>query len=321
MSLSRRSVLAGALALTAAPATAAWASVEPLPDGYVIPGDRAFPTGMAYEARTGHFYVGSAEDGTIYRGHLSRREAEVWLPKEQDGRTVTAGVTVDRDGNLYVAGAGTRTLRVYDTRSGRLLSTLSDAGGGFFNEIAVADDGLAYVTDSSVPVIYRISGGRLERWLDVASSPIDWVDGAAANLNGILATGRHLLTVNSSTGQLWRIDRHTRRVAEVDLGGVLLRNGDGLALRGNLLYVVQGSLNEGVNAQVTVLTMAPGLTRGRYTARYEPPGGFLHPSAIALTDRHALVVNSQYNRWREGLPPVTPFTMSAIPLNSAQPPA
>ncbi|GAA3690515.1 hypothetical protein GCM10022224_064930 [Nonomuraea antimicrobica] len=306
----------------AVPAVAA-GSTDPLPDGYVIPGERAFPTGMAYDPRTGHFYVGSAEDGTLYRGHLTRPVAEVWSPKEQDGRRLTSGVTLDRDGHLYVNGADSRTMRVYDTRTRRLLATLHSADGGFLNETAVADDGLAYATDSLVPVVYRVTREdgqwRIEHWLDVSSSPIDWVDGVI-NLNGILATGRHLLTVNSNTGQLWRIDRHTRQAVQVDLGGHPLRNGDGLALRGNLLYVVQGSLFEGAAPQVTVLTMADDLSRGRYSARYDPPGGFLHPSAIALTARHALVVNSQYNSWRDGLPPVTPFTISTVALSGALPP-
>ncbi|MEU6788363.1 hypothetical protein ABZ912_55025 [Nonomuraea angiospora] len=325
---SRRSVVAGVAGMTLAatiPAGRASAgSVEPLAEGYVIPGERAFPTGMAYDRRTGHFYVGSAEDGALYRGHLTRPEADVWSPKEQDSRRVTSGMTLDRDGRLYVGGADTHTLRVYDTRTRRLLATMNGAVSGFLNEITVADDGLAYATDSYVPVIYRVAreGGhwRIEHWLDVAASPIDWVDGAV-NLNGILAAGRHLLTVNSNTGQLWRVDRHTRQAVQVDLGGHPLRNGDGLALRGDLLYVVQGSYYEGARPQVTVLTMANDLSRGRYSARYDPPGGFLHPSAIALTARHALVVNSQYNRWREGLPPVTPFRISTVPLAGAQPPS
>ncbi|MEV0624129.1 hypothetical protein AB0I81_63215 [Nonomuraea sp. NPDC050404] len=314
----------GAALAAAIPATRARAdSVEPRPEGYIIPGDRAFPTGMAYDRRTGYFYAGSAEDGTLYRGHLGRPSAEVWSPKDTDGRTVTSGVTLDQQGRLYIAGANTHTMRVYDSRTRRLLATLKGADGGFLNEIAIADDGLVYATDSYVPVIYRVSREgarwRIERWLDIRDSPIDWMDGVV-NLNGILATGRHLLTVNSSTGQLWRIDRHTRQAVEVGLGGHLLRNGDGMALRGNRFHVVQGSLYEGARPQVTVLTMARDLSQGRYSARYDPPGGFLHPSAIALTTRHALVVNSQYNRWREGLPPVTPFTISTVPLSSAQPP-
>ncbi|MEU6716119.1 hypothetical protein ABZ897_32025 [Nonomuraea sp. NPDC046802] len=328
--MSRRTALVGALgaAVVAAVPGQAHAAEEvapadPLPQGYVIPGDRAFPTGMSLDPRTGYFYVGSAEDGTIYRGHLSRPTAEPWLPKGQDGRTVTSGTAVDSMGRLYIGGADTHTLRIYDTRTKRLLANLTGADGGFLNETAIADDGLAYATDSYVPVIYRVSrqGGdwRLEHWLDVSSTGIDWIPGQV-NLNGILAAGPHLLTVSSNTGALWRIDRNTSQVVKVDLDGYLLRNGDGMVLRGNRLYVVQGSYYEGARPQVTVLDMASDLTRGRYVARYDPPGGFLHPSAIALTARHALVVNSQYNRWREGQPPVTPFTIATVALSSALPP-
>ncbi|MFC5752487.1 SMP-30/gluconolactonase/LRE family protein [Actinomadura rugatobispora] len=295
------------------------------PDAYIVPGDRAFPTGMALDRNTGHFYVGSAEDGTLYRGHVTQPQVKVWSPSGQDGRRLTSGMAVDAAGRLYVGGADTGTLRVYDTRTQRLLATLRGVQGGFVNEITVAGDGTVYATDSFEPVIYRITrdGDRweIENWFDVAASPIRWVDGRH-NLNGILAVGGHLLTVNSNTGELWRIDRSSGAAVQVDLEGHSLRNGDGLAWRDGRLHVVQGNLNDtpGLVPQVAVVALAPDLARGRYAARYVPPGGFRHPSAIALTGTRVMVVNSQYNRWVAGLPPETlPFTVSSLPLDGAEP--
>ncbi|WP_181785506.1 SMP-30/gluconolactonase/LRE family protein [Streptomyces phytophilus] len=252
--MSRRALLT-ATAITAAtaataarnrPATAA-PRLAGLPETYVVPGDRAFPTGHAYDPRTRHIYVGSAEDGTLFRGHLTVPTLRPWSPHGADGRAVTSGMTVDAAGRLLVGGADSGTLHVYDPADATLLALLHGVEGGFLNEIAAAPDGTSYATDSFRPMIYQLSrtgsSWRLERWLDVSTTPIDWVDGRH-NLNGIICIDRHLLTVNSATGQLWRIDRATRQSHEVDLGGELLPNGDGLAFRDGHLYVVQGNLHD-----------------------------------------------------------------------------
>ena len=295
---------------------------EPL-DHYVIPGDRAFPVGLAYDPDTGHYYAGSAADGTLYRGHVDERAAEVWSPDGADGRTVTAGMAMDGEGRLYVNGADTGVVRVYDPADGELLAELSGRDGGFVNEITIADDGSAFVTDSRLPVIYRITERRgqwtMKPWLELADSPIDWVDGEH-NLNGILAVGhRHLLAMQSNTGQVWRIDRHTRKVTEVDLGGELLPSGDVMISDdGRRVYVTQGNLYAEGNREprVAVVDFGRNLARAEITDSLVPPGGLLHPAQAALTGQgRLLVLNTQYNRYIQGLPPESlPFTISSIPV-------
>ncbi|MDG9728172.1 MULTISPECIES: SMP-30/gluconolactonase/LRE family protein [unclassified Streptomyces] len=321
------------LALTAATGSQAAAGSEAatrsgsatarLPDHYVIPGEKAFPTGVAYDPRSGHYYVGSAQDGTLYRGHVRKPTARVWSPAGRDGRSFTAGMTLDGEGRLYVNGGGTGTLRVYDSATGTLLTTQHGAKGGFVNDVTVAADGTAYVTDSFKPVVYRLTEDergrwKLEHWLDVDASGVDWIDGQH-NLNGIVAVGtRHLLAVQSNTGKLWRIDRSTGRTAEVDLGGHTLVNGDALAWRDGRLYVTQGNLYDDPDTepQVAVVEMNDDLTSGRFLHGLVPPDGLLHPSAAVITDHdRLLVVNSQYNRWVAGLPPESlPFTVSSLPI-------
>lgn len=331
--LTRRTVLTAGAVAAAVAATAPAALARPsgtavgqgYPSAYTLPGDRAFPTGMAFDARTGHFFVGSASSGALYRGHVSRPALREWSPDGRDGRTVTSGMTTDGAGRLFVGGATTGTLRVYDAGKGRMLARLKGVDGGFLNEPTAADDGTVYATDSFRPVIYRITRtGRdwtMEHWLDVSSTPIDWVEGQH-NLNGITVAGRHLLTVNSNTGQLWRIDRDTRQVAEVDLGADSLINGDVLIWDAGRLLAVQGNINSvpGLEPQVAVITMEDDLLRGRYTAKYVPPGGFLHPSSAILARGRLMVVNSQYDRWVAGLPPESlPFTVSSLPVGDMIP--
>ncbi|MGW0249096.1 SMP-30/gluconolactonase/LRE family protein [Nocardia goodfellowii] len=288
-------------------------------DHYVIPGDRAFPTGLAYHAATGHYFVGSAASGAIYRGHVDRPEVELWSPDGADGRELTSGMTFDPAGRLFVNGAGSNTVRIYDPGSAELLAELHGLEGGFVNEVSIADDGSAYVTDSFLPVIYRITETdgrwRLEPWLNVADTPIDWVHGQH-NLNGILAVGGHLLTVQSNTGQLWRIDRSTRAVTEVETEP--LPSADALISEdGRRVFVTQGNLYAASDQEprVAVLAMNEDLTSARVVETLIPPGGFRHPSQAALTGQgRILVVNSQYNRFVSGQAPELPFTISSLPV-------
>ncbi len=112
--------------------------------------------------------------------------------------------------------------------------------------------GDAYFTDSRRPVIFRIPSRQVRRpagdqprpaetFVDLTGSPIQYAPGF--NLNGIVATrdDAALLTVQSNTGRLFRVDLRTRAVTEVDLGGALLANGDGLVLVGDLLLVVRNA--------------------------------------------------------------------------------
>ena len=75
----------------------------------------------------------------------------------------------------------------------------------------------------------------------------EWVQPAGGfGANGIEQTPDHraLLVINSTTGTLFRVNKHTGNATKVDLGGVPLTNGDGMLLHGRTLYVVQNQLNQ-----------------------------------------------------------------------------
>ncbi|MDF3016846.1 MAG: hypothetical protein K0R44_2071, partial [Thermomicrobiales bacterium] len=46
---------------------------------FALPAGGGFPEGVAYDAATGDFYVGSTIDGTIYRGNVETGTVEVFL--------------------------------------------------------------------------------------------------------------------------------------------------------------------------------------------------------------------------------------------------
>ncbi len=93
---------------------------------------------------------------------------------------------------------------------------------------------------AALPLIWRVSERRgqwrIERRLDVSGTIAYTPALTDVDLGGVVTTTGTLLTTQGTTGQLWRIDLRTRRIAEVDLGGVRLTNAYGIVLRGRRLW-------------------------------------------------------------------------------------
>ncbi len=246
--------LAASGALVAAPAQAAARDLD-LPEAGV------FLEGIGVDDDAGLVYVSATNrDGTVYRGRVGGHRLEVWVgPRAGDnGR----GIDVDDDGRVFVAGGPTGEVRML-SRSGRLLAELpTGAPGSFLNDVWVADDGSAYVTDSSLPRIWRVfrDHGRwaIELWRDVSGTIAYTPATTDFDLGGIVATpdGRALLTTQGTTGRLWRIDLTDKGIREVPIDGAPVVNADGIVLHGRDLYVVQN-----FTRQITRLRLS-----GRWTA-------------------------------------------------------
>ena len=200
------------------------------------------PEGVAFDKRSGFFFVSATGDGSIYRGRLgdTATPVPVFIPGAA-GQSAT-GLKVQR-GKLYAAGAGTGTIKVYDVDSGALRATFDTKGGDsaptFVNDLDVTKRGDVYATDSKRPAIYHLTAEEIAAGTP-AAKPIDPADvistspeipfnaaPTAFNLNGIVVDddrgddqGRHhgdrhghhgdrradkLIVVDSDTGQLFRV--------------------------------------------------------------------------------------------------------------------
>jgi hypothetical protein len=200
------------------------------------------PEGVAFDKRSGFFFVSATGDGSIYRGKLgdTATPVPVFIPGAA-GQSAT-GLKVQR-GKLYAAGAATGTIKVYDVDSGALLATFNTKGGSssptFVNDLDVTKRGDVYATDSKRPAIYHLTAEEIAAGTP-APKPIDPADvistspeipfnasPTAFNLNGIVVEddraddpGRHhgdrhrhhgnrradkLIVVDSDTGQLFRV--------------------------------------------------------------------------------------------------------------------
>ena len=244
-------VALSATCLLTVPATPADAHRRPA--SYVLQGDPGDPQGSKFEGigvdrRQRTFYVSETTGGEIHRGDVRTGRTQVWLPEGTDGRSTARGITVDRQGRVYIAGGPNSTqsggpdLWVYSPE-GALLATLRvGVPNPFLNDVAIGPDGAAYFTNSNAPQIFRVSerDGKweIETWAD-ATGVIPTQ--AGFNLGGIVVSPdrRALIVAQGNAGRLWRFDLRTGAVSAVDIGAANLVNADGLVLRGHTLRAVR----------------------------------------------------------------------------------
>ncbi|SNS78185.1 SMP-30/Gluconolaconase/LRE-like region-containing protein [Actinomadura meyerae] len=308
--------------VAAAPPAAAHAAPHRarISTAHVLPGDRVYPEGIAADPGTGALYAGSFADGTIYRMRPGLRTAEVFLPAGADGRHTANGLEVDRAGRLWVTDSSSG-VAVYDTRTRRLLARFTVPGEDrrFVNDLAIAPDGTAYLTDSARSAVYRVTlrdlaaarggTGTLAVAFDL-DGVLDPHGPADFTLNGIVAdpAGRFLLTDDMLGGDLYRLDPATGAVRRVVLQGGDMHNADGLELQHGRLWTANNLDNV-----LTRWRVAPDGARARLERRLADPG-LQVPTTLVRRHGTLYVVRSQFDKGGplgDGVPE-TPFTIAAV---------
>jgi sugar lactone lactonase YvrE len=291
-------LVAGAPAALAAPQAPPghFEDVISLPNGFQ-------PEGIAIGPRaTG--YVGSLADGDVYVFDV--RTGEEIRTLEGPG-TPSVGLKIDKRGRLFIAGGPTGEARVVDAATGELLQsyTLTD-GPTFVNDVVVTRDA-AWFTDSQQAQLYKLPFGPGRALPDpdaTESLPLtgDWVQQPGFNANGIAETPNHraLLVIQSSTGILFRVDPETGVARAVDLGGVVLTNGDGLLVVGRTLYVVQNFQNT-----VAVVRLNSAGTSGELVDQLTDPD-FQVPTTVAKFGKWLYLPNARFDT------PPTPDTEYSV---------
>lgn len=285
---------------------------------YALPGERVFPEGVAHDPVSNSFFTGSTNDGSVFRGSLSSGQVNIFSPGGSDGRTAAIGMKVDSKARrLWVAGGATGLVFVYNTDTGTLIRkyTTPQAEQTFLNDVALAPNGDAYITDSRRPLLFKIPGagaqpGELESWLDFTGTPVTFASGATA-LNGIVVSpdGAYIVVVHSGAQKLFRITVATKEVREVDLGGTP-QGGDGMVLDGGTLYVLARTQTSDM---IVRIPMAADFSSGTIRDSFRDDS-FAFPTTIVKVDGRMLVVNSQFNARGAGQTPKLPFTVSDIPI-------
>lgn len=224
-------------------------------DDVVVPGATDFPESMSASS-DGTLYFSSFGNGRIWRAKPGEAQASEFIKTGSNGLASALGVLADDKSNtLYVcsddfSGAGIKipggtatSLKLFDLKTGEPRGSIATPGQATLcNDIVVASDGTAYITDSFAGHVLRLKPGAKEfevwahdpRW-DVADKPE--LDGLAILPDGAIyanifeGDGLYRIPVNSdgSPGKITKLQ--TSRP---------LYHSDGLRAFGNKLIMVEG---------------------------------------------------------------------------------
>ena len=225
----------------------------PFPERINFVAERLYPEGIAYSSQLGKFLVTSIPLGKVgtvdtdgrYTDLLTAPELIAGIGMKVAGNRVFV-CNSDQGRSLRSTPATTRQLAellVFNLNTGQLErrtdldNLLPAADPNFANDVTLAPDGTAYVTDSFSPVIYKVAPDGTASILvrDAAK-----LGSTGFGLNGIVYhPNGYLIVANAGQGKLYKVDlQNNNAITEVTGTGAL--PGDGLTLLNSDLYVVTG---------------------------------------------------------------------------------
>jgi hypothetical protein len=188
------------------------ASDDTLLSGVLINDTNVYPESLS-STRDGTLYIGSIK-GIIFRALPERTKADAWIkPTPENGLLTVLGVLADeRAHTLWVCSSpsplrnppavGTSALMAFDLKTGAQKAAYPfPEPGGACNDITIARDGTAYVSDTPTGRILRL--GPKDKALTVWAQ-----DERLKGIDGIVLSADQTLYVNIVTrGQLLQVDR------------------------------------------------------------------------------------------------------------------
>lgn len=188
--------------------------------------------GVIYVSNVNGDPMGKDAKGYIAKVSMDGKKVEKWV----DGLKAPKGLAVS-NGKMYVGDVD--ELVEIDIAAGKIVAKHKAPGAGLLNDVAATANGDVYVTDTGAGGVFKLSGGKIEKWAD---------DKILAGANGILAEGDNLivntwgiLTGNgfetSAPGRVVSIAIADKKITELD-GGKPVGNLDGFVSLGGGNYIV-----------------------------------------------------------------------------------
>ncbi|HUL95887.1 MAG TPA: hypothetical protein VLT89_07735 [Usitatibacter sp.] len=186
------------------------------------------PEGMAYDAPSRSFFVGSTAEHKVVRVSAEGVAADFTNPTAELDPVL--GIAVDSPRRkLYAVTTSTLTAEgrkhrrnavvVFDVDSGAYLRRVDIAEAQGLNDVAVAAGGRAFTTDSGAGAVYELTQGTTAKQL-VAPGTLPGANGLAASPDAkklYVAHNTGLAVVNLDSGQVKRVNNTTREtVAAID---------------------------------------------------------------------------------------------------------
>jgi sugar lactone lactonase YvrE len=295
-------------------------STLPLVEEYVLSDEMLVPESGIFDPTSRSFYVGSASKGNITRVEADGTES-IFATPPADQMWRTTGIAVDDAARrLWVCAQRTdeitREIWVFDLESGDrdLTLNLADAqADSTCNDIAVDGDGLAYISDSENPRVYRADADAetVAVWAD--DPMLSPTGSGLLGGNGIAVTDDDGYVIVSKTSpasppQLLRIALDDPgNIDEIVTTPAIDDFADGMSFLGGDLYIAMVavgnvlrlvSTDDWATASVTTATAVTG------TSTVRPADGRLYGIYSDITK--ALL----------GLTPVPPFRIFEVDLGS-----
>jgi sugar lactone lactonase YvrE len=297
---------------------------------------RFFPEGVTVDS-SGTFYVGSMDQGVIYKASVGAAATPFIAPDDQNqlvsilgvyahAASSTLWVCSSDAGNSQRKGKAPVALKSFDLATGALKGswdwpapTSTPVTGatvnGFCNDVTVDKDGNVYATDSWYPRIMRLPAGatsttRLEEWV---TSPV--FDASQWHLNGVDVdpAGANLYAVENHPGHLYRVAISSNQAAgavKEIMTSRPLRGPDGLKVINATTLVVA----EGDTGGIAIIDLTGDIARVRTVST-----GLDGVATFALKGGNAWLVENQADHfWNptgaNGPNATKPFRLVEVPL-------
>jgi len=256
------------------------------------------PEGIAHDARTGRFFLSSMFKEKVVAVDASGKASD-FIPSGKDGVMESLGLKIDEKrrrlwvmSNKTIADTRFAAVHVFDADSGNLIKkfVLEQKEPQLLNELALLEDGSAYLTDTDGFRVYFVPAdlSRLELFL-----PSDELLNSA---NGITASPDGSVLYVAAAKHIVLVDVRLKTMRPIDNPSALPDSGiDGLySHRGGLVAVVNGvkTLKE-VHLARFILSPDGQEIRGRTVIdRGNPLFSVPTTAVLAGDDLYCLAVNS-----------------------------
>jgi hypothetical protein len=261
------------------------------------------PVTITWDDSSQSFFVGTFNDGTIYRGQLDDPMARVFL----EGRRGQTAHGVDvADGRLFVAGGLYREIRVHDLETRKLVGSFTTDPGGWLLDVTTTATGDVWVTDAALPVLWHLTPEMLATGSGtpaaLPTTPEIAHTASCDNLFGIVAlTDQRFVVIKHLDGTLYRIDVDPQAPngrTIIQIAGVTVPLGEDMILDGRQLVVAD-------DAGLTIVELNEDASAGRLVRQVRDPS-FVKTASVAKAADRYLVVNAPFNE-------AVPDTISSVP--------
>jgi hypothetical protein len=308
-------------------------------------GDSLFPEGIL-ALPDGRLLVGGFGDGSLQFVDPNGNTSNTYLSAPgENGMVIAVGFAHDASTNLLwvsnfnfntSAGVPGSQLKVFNLSSSDLVATIPPdfINGAFFNEVAITDDGIVYVSDTFNPTIWFAPNmTSVEKFVtnDSLKNPVQ-----PFGLNGLTISpdGQYLIAsvmdrLDAGDGRLVRITLSSRAVLDIELQSsgetptafANFAGSDGMRFIDGSLYMVNVYSPAGAiykaefsdDYSVATLTILEA-----YQSVYN------RPTASALVKNTYWTVQSQLDHIIDdengalGTPPEIPFQIVGVPFDLLQ---